>query len=151
MQKICLRLGDTSGDGHQVVSQHYIHTTLSVEALTSAYQKGVALIGFDLVQKIGSEYGVTYMSDDEVLRVKKHGYPVEKLEDWESYSYLEAEGEHEEAYLNDVHIQMQEYLSLYRFFVQIGYECENSLPFIFEFVTNDVPTLKIGGYGFYQK
>ena len=107
-------------------------------------------MGLDLVQKIASEYGITYMDDVEVLMLKKHGYPVENLKDWEAYSYVEAEGEHEEEYLGDVHLQIEEYLDIYRFFVQTGYETENTVPFVFDFIKHDVPTIEIGGYGFYR-
>lgn len=151
MQKICLILGDASGDGHEIKSHHYVTTNVNVHDFLEAYKKGAEVISFDLVAKVASDYGVTSMDEEEILLLKKHGYPVQQLENWEPYSLCEAETEgDEEEYLSDLHLQSEEFLDIYRFFVQTGYQIKHREPLVFEWSNSDVPIIEIGGYGFYR-
>ena len=66
MHYIELEWGDYSGDGHDKRQSCVIVSNKDKASLEAAYQKGVELIGFDLVKECCTEYEDTELCDEFV-------------------------------------------------------------------------------------
>jgi hypothetical protein len=130
--RICLTVGDWSGDGHEQSDNFYILSSLDKDSLAAAYKKGVEAIGFDLKKEL-DEYEEGVISSDKLRLLSKHGllsdwgFDEEKLsEDWELYHEIDT------------------YAELWLRIAKVG---DPQLEF--ELVEDNAPTLHIGGYGIY--
>ena len=81
---VCFTLGDPSGDGHANTSDYHMVSNHPAKEIDEAYKKATEILGFDFVDKVGSDY------QDSKLREPYFSILVEKgiikKEDYE-YTY----------------------------------------------------------------
>ena len=81
---VCFTLGDPSGDGHANTSEYHMVSNYSAKEIDEAYKKATEILGFNFVEKVGSDY------EDNELREPYFSILVEKgvikKEDYE-YEY----------------------------------------------------------------
>ena len=53
---VCFTLGDPSGDGHANTSDYHMVSNYSAKEIDEAYKKATEILGFNFVEKVGSEY-----------------------------------------------------------------------------------------------
>ena len=53
---VCFTLGDPSGDGHAYTSEYHMVSNYSAKEIDEAYKKATEILGFNFVEKVGSEY-----------------------------------------------------------------------------------------------
>lgn len=53
---VCFTLGDPSGDGHANTSEYHMVSNYSAKEIDEAYKKATEILGFNFVEKVGSDY-----------------------------------------------------------------------------------------------
>ena len=53
---VCFTLGDPSGDGHANTSEYHMVSNYSAKEIDEAYRKATEILGFNFVEKVGSDY-----------------------------------------------------------------------------------------------
>ena len=53
---VCFTLGDPSGDGHANTSDYHMVSNYSAKEIDEAYKKATEILGFNFVEKVGSNY-----------------------------------------------------------------------------------------------
>ena len=53
---VCFTLGDPGGDGHANTSDYHMVSNYSAKEIDEAYKKATEILGFNFVEKVGSEY-----------------------------------------------------------------------------------------------
>ena len=69
---VCFTLGDPSGDGHANTSEYHMVSNYSAKEIDKAYKKATEILGFNFVEKVGSDY------EDNELREPYFSILVEK-------------------------------------------------------------------------
>ena len=69
---VCFTLGDPSGDGHANTSEYHMVSNYSAKEIDEAYKKATEILGFNFVEKVGSDY------EDNELREPYFSILVEK-------------------------------------------------------------------------
>lgn len=130
--RIRLVLGDPSGDGHGRTWQQIISSNLTGQEINEAYKLGTKRLGFDFIANVCSDYCCSRVSVVEAEELKALGCTIF---DEDEYGFDEEKG-----YSIDRH----EYVSLYLFLCKLG-----NTEFKYEYVSNTMDTLNIGGYGLF--
>ena len=101
---VCFTLGDPSGDGHANTSEYHMVSNYSAKEIDEAYRKATEILGFNFVEKVGSEY------EDNELREPYLSILIEKgIIKKEDYEY-EYEGKiHLNTYLDE-----DEFIDIFR-------------------------------------
>ena len=81
---VCFTLGDPSGDGHANTSEYHMVSNYSAKEIDEAYKKATEILGFNFVEKVGSEYEDNELHDPYFSILVEKG--VIKREDYE-YKY----------------------------------------------------------------
>lgn len=53
---VCFTLGDPSGDGHANTSDYHMVSNYTAKEIDEAYKKATEILGFNFVEKVGSDY-----------------------------------------------------------------------------------------------
>ena len=69
---VCFTLGDPSGDGHANTSEYHMVSNYSAKEIDEAYKKATEILGFNFVEKVGSDY------EDNELREPYFSILIEK-------------------------------------------------------------------------
>jgi len=140
MHYIELEWGDYSGDGHDKRLSCVIISNKDKASLEVAYQKGVELIGFDLIEECCTEYEEREFPDRVVEIIKKNSELSEYLSCSECYDLRENQGHQCEEHLNVE--ACDHWLDLYFHFLKVG---DPTL----EIETLKPESIYIGGYGLF--
>lgn len=81
---VCFTLGDPSGDGHANTSEYHMISNYSAKEIDEAYKKATEILGFNFVEKVGSDYEDNELHEPYFSILVKKG--VIKKEDYE-YEY----------------------------------------------------------------
>ena len=81
---VCFTLGDPSGDGHANTSDYHMVSNYSAEEIDEAYKKATEILGFNFVEKVGSDYQDNELCEPYFSILVEKG--VIKKEDYE-YEY----------------------------------------------------------------
>lgn len=81
---ICFTLGDPSGDGHANTSDYHMVSNYSAKEIDEAYKKATEILGFNFVEKVGSDYQDSKLREPYFSILVEKG--VIKKEDYE-YEY----------------------------------------------------------------
>ena len=130
MYRVSLITGDFGRDGHEQSDTFYIDSNLSMDEIKEAYEKGVEIIGFDLVTDECAEYDDNEIDKENYKKLVDHGF-----------KYSDIDEEEEEPELDFVNPEF--FANMYLFFVKTG-----NTDFVFDMIDSD-STIDIGGYGLY--
>lgn len=117
--QIVLEVGDHSGDGHDRTQQRVINSNRSTTLIWEAYQAGVAIVGFDLLEGVGVNYEDSSITEEMVEMLRKAGYNIPADTDGMGWD---------------------EYLDAFLFMVKLG-----DPEFVYE--TTRLTKMQLGGYG----
>ena len=53
---VCFTLGDQGGDGHSNTSDYHMISNYPADEIDEAYKKATKILGFDFVDKVGTDY-----------------------------------------------------------------------------------------------
>lgn len=53
---VCFTLGDPGGDGHANTSDYHMVSNYTAKEIDEAYKKATEILGFNFVEKVGSDY-----------------------------------------------------------------------------------------------
>lgn len=81
---VCFTLGDPSGDGHANTSDYHMVSNYPAKEIDEAYKKAIEILGFDFVNKVGSDYQDNRLREPYFSILVEKG--VIKKEDYE-YEY----------------------------------------------------------------
>ena len=81
---VCFTLGDPSGDGHANTSEYHMVSNYSAKEIDEAYKKATEILGFNFVEKVGSDYEDNELHEPYFSILVEKG--VIKKEDYE-YEY----------------------------------------------------------------
>lgn len=81
---VCFTLGDPSGDGHANTSEYHMISNYSAKEIDEAYKKATEILGFNFVEKVGSDYEDNELHEPYFSILVEKG--VIKKEDYE-YEY----------------------------------------------------------------
>ena len=81
---VCFTLGDPSGDGHANTSDYHMVSNYSAKEIDKAYKKATEILGFNFVEKVGSDYQDSKLREPYFSILVEKG--VIKKEDYE-YEY----------------------------------------------------------------
>lgn len=81
---VCFTLGDPSGDGHANTSEYHMVSNYSAKEIDEAYKKATEILGFNFVEKVGSNYEDNELHEPYFSILVEKG--VIKKEDYE-YEY----------------------------------------------------------------
>ena len=81
---VCFTLGDPSGDGHGNASEYHMVSNYSAKEIDEAYKKATEILGFNFVEKVGSDYEDNELHEPYFSILVEKG--VIKKEDYE-YEY----------------------------------------------------------------
>lgn len=104
---VCFTLGDPSGDGHANTSDYHMVSNYSAKEIDEAYKKATEILGFNFVEKVGSDY------EDNELREPYFSILVEKgIIKKEDYEY------EDENYLN-TYLNEDEFIDIFESICQL--------------------------------
>ena len=104
---VCFTLGDPSGDGHANTSEYHMVSNYSAKEIDEAYKKATEILGFNFVEKVGSDY------EDNELREPYFSILVEKgIIKKEDYEY------EDENYLN-TYLNEDEFIDIFESICQL--------------------------------
>ena len=104
---VCFTLGDPSGDGHANTSEYHMVSNYSAKEIDEAYKKATEILGFNFVEKVGSDY------EDNELREPYFSILVEKgIIKKEDYEY------EDENYLN-TYLNEDEFIDIFKSICQL--------------------------------
>lgn len=104
---VCFTLGDPSGDGHANTSEYHMVSNYSAKEIDEAYKKATEILGFNFVEKVGSDY------EDNELREPYFSILVEKgVIKKEDYEY------EDENYLN-TYLNEDEFIDIFESICQL--------------------------------
>lgn len=104
---VCFTLGDPSGDGHANTSEYHMVSNYSAKEIDEAYKKATKILGFNFVEKVGSDY------EDNELREPYFSILVEKgIIKKEDYEY------EDENYLN-TYLNEDEFIDIFKSICQL--------------------------------
>lgn len=104
---VCFTLGDPSGDGHANTSEYHMVSNYSAKEIDEAYKKATEILGFNFVEKVGSDY------QDNELREPYFSILVEKgIIKKEDYEY------EDENYLN-TYLNEDEFIDIFESICQL--------------------------------
>ena len=104
---VCFTLGDPGGDGHANTSDYHMVSNYSAKEIDEAYKKATELLGFNFVEKVGSDY------EDNELREPYFSILVEKgVIKKEDYEY------EDENYLN-TYLNEDEFIDIFKSICQL--------------------------------
>lgn len=78
-ETVILVVGDQSHDGHSRTCDIHIKCNKDAYTLRTAYANGVRISGVDLTRDIANNYEDSLFPDDEVEKLKIHGFDREKF------------------------------------------------------------------------
>ena len=97
-------LGDPSGDGHANTSEYHMVSNYSAKEIDEAYKKATEILGFNFVEKVGSDY------EDNELREPYFSILVEKgVIKKEDYEY-----EYDGKTLLDTYLDESDFIDIFR-------------------------------------
>lgn len=101
---VCFTLGDPSGDGHANTSEYHMVSNYSAKEIDEAYKKATEILGFNFVEKVGSDY------EDNELREPYFSILVEKgVIKKEDYEY-----EYDGKTLLDTYLNESDFIDIFR-------------------------------------
>ena len=101
---VCFTLGDPSGDGHANTSEYHMVSNYSAKEIDEAYKKATEILGFNFVEKVGSDY------EDNELREPYFSILVEKgIIKKEDYEY-----EYDGKTLLDTYLDESDFIDIFR-------------------------------------
>ena len=101
---VCFTLGDPSGDGHANTSEYHMVSNYSAKEIDEAYKKATEILGFNFVEKVGSDY------EDNELREPYFSILVEKgVIKKEDYEY-----EYNGKTLFDTYLDESDFIDIFR-------------------------------------
>lgn len=101
---VCFTLGDPSGDGHANTSEYHMVSNYSAKEIDEAYKKATEILGFNFVEKVGSDY------EDNELREPYFSILVEKgVIKKEDYKY-----EYNGKTLFDTYLDESDFIDIFR-------------------------------------
>lgn len=101
---VCFTLGDPSGDGHANTSEYHMVSNYSAKEIDEAYKKATEILGFNFVEKVGSDY------EDNELREPYFSILVEKgVIKKEDYEY-----EYDDKTLLDTYLNESDFIDIFR-------------------------------------
>ena len=104
---VCFTLGDPGGDGHANTSEYHMVSNYSAKEIDEAYKKATEILGFNFVEKVGSDY------EDNELREPYFSILVEKgIIKKEDYEY------EDENYLN-TYLNEDEFIDIFESICQL--------------------------------
>ena len=90
---VCFTLGDPSGDGHGNASEYHMVSNYSAEEIDEAYKKATEILGFNFVEKVGSDDSELHEPYFSILVekgiIKKEDYEYEYNGKTFLYTYLD--------------------------------------------------------------
>lgn len=101
---VCFTLGDPSGDGHANTSEYHMVSNYSAEEIDEAYKKATEILGFNFVEKVGSDYQDSELHEPYFSILVEKG--IIKKEDYE-YEY---DGET----LFDTYLDESDFINIFR-------------------------------------
>ena len=125
-------MGDPSGDGHSMVKENFICANISYQKILDAYKSAVAVIGFDYVDVVATEYDEPSITKEHLNKLRDAGLLI-VIED-EEYSVND----------NYVSIHQEEYFNIWLQLVKLG----NS-QFNYQSIRSQ-QVIDIGGYGLFS-
>ena len=81
---VCFTLGDPGGDGHANTSDYHMVSNYSAKEIDEAYKKATEILGFNFVEKVGSDYQDNELHEPYFSILVEKG--IIKKEDYE-YEY----------------------------------------------------------------
>ena len=101
---VCFTLGDPSGDGHANTSEYHMVSNYSAKEIDEAYKKATEILGFNFVEKVGSDY------EDNEFREPYFSILVEKgVIKKEDYEY-----EYNGKTLFDTYLDESDFIDIFR-------------------------------------
>lgn len=101
---VCFTLGDPSGDGHANTSDYHMVSNYSAKEIDEAYEKATEILGFNFIEKVGSDY------EDNELREPYFSILVEKgVIKKEDYEY-----EYDGKTLLDTYLNESDFIDIFR-------------------------------------
>ena len=101
---VCFTLGNPSGDGHANTSEYHMVSNYSAKEIDEAYKKATEILGFNFVEKVGSDY------EDNELREPYFSILVEKgVIKKEDYEY-----EYNGKTLFDTYLDESDFIDIFR-------------------------------------
>ena len=101
---VCFTLGDPSGDGHASTSDYHMISNYPAKEIDEAYKKATEILGFNFVEKVGSDY------EDNELREPYFSILVEKgVIKKEDYEY-----EYDGKTLLDTYLNESDFIDIFR-------------------------------------
>ena len=101
---VCFTLGDPGGDGHANTSDYHMVSNYSAKEIDEAYKKATEILGFNFVEKVGSDY------QDSKLREPYFSILVEKgVIKKEDYEY-----EYDGKTLLDTYLNESDFIDIFR-------------------------------------
>jgi hypothetical protein len=154
-----LLLGDQSGDGHGKTNIVSIQSNLDAFSVAEAYEKGVEIIGVDLINDVAEGYEDNTLVQSDFDKLVKHGFTFEEdssledldedddIEDFDDELESDLELEEDDDLLNDeepIHLYEDTFVRIYLFIAKTGNPD-------FEYHLTDVNNIiAIGGYGLFE-
>ena len=92
---VCFTLGDPSGDGHANTSEYHMVSNHPAKEIDEAYKKATEILGFDFVDKVGSDYQDSRIHEPyfsilvEKGIIKKEDYEYEYKDETRFDTYLD--------------------------------------------------------------
>ena len=106
---VCFTLGDPSGDGHSNTSDYHMISNYPADEIDEAYKKATKILGFDFVDKVGTDYQDNKLHEPYFSILIEKG--IIKKEDYE-YEY---EGK---IYLN-TYLDENEFIDIFKSICQL--------------------------------
>ena len=101
---VCFTLGDPSGDGHANTSEYHMVSNYSAKEIDEAYKKATEILGFNFVEKVGSDY------EDNELREPYFSILIEKgIIKEEDYKY-----EYDGKTLLDTYLDESDFIDIFK-------------------------------------
>ncbi len=126
--RICLVVGDWSGDGHDKTTEVTIASNFNEKAIDCAYKRGTKALGFDFSEEVAADYEDTTLSAKHAKAFADKGFSFAR---W---------CKNDEGYVLDA----TSFVTLWLFVVALGDPSVASVV-----VTDETPTLNVGGYGLF--
>lgn len=146
--KVKVTMGDWSNDGHGMTQVDIVElpTVMDESELAEMYVLGRNVIGFDMTEQVARGYDQGYIEEEDYNRLLELGY--------EPYKFKKVAGmwdERPEKGDERIWITAEIYLDFYMFFIATGYKKKigTNDSFGYYIVSDDMPSVRIGGYGLF--